>query len=48
LTAVKSNKGKTFKSSNTLKENPSYEVEIEFIGYDTDMSNEDIIKNYYI
>jgi len=44
LTAVKSNKGKTFKSSNTLKENPSYEVEIEFIGHDSDMSNEDIIK----
>ena len=44
LTSVKTGRGKNFKSSNTLKVAPNYEIEIEFIGHDTNMSNEEIIK----
>ena len=32
MTTVKMGKGKTFKESNTLKENINYEIEIEYIG----------------
>lgn len=44
LTSVKTGKGKNFKSSNTLKVAPNYEIEIEFIGHDTNISNQEIIK----
>lgn len=44
LTSVKTGRGKNFKSSNTLKVAPNYEIEIEFIGHDTNINNEEIIK----
>jgi mRNA (guanine-N7-)-methyltransferase len=44
LTSVKTGRGKNFKVSNTLKSAPNYEIEIEFIGHDTSITNEEIIK----
>lgn len=44
MTSVKLGKGKTFKESNTLKENLSYEIEIEYIGKNIDLSSEIILK----
>jgi len=40
MTSVKLGNGKTFKESNTLKENLSYEIEIEYIGGDIDISSD--------
>ena len=45
MTSVKSGKGVSFKNSNTLKENPTYEIEIEFIGKDVKVDNETVTKN---
>ena len=44
MTSVKLGKGKTFKESNTLKENLTYEIEVEYIGKDIDLSSEIIVK----
>ena len=44
MTNVKSGYGKSFKESNTLKENSTYEIEIEFIGKDINLDNDIIIK----
>jgi len=42
LTSVKMGKGTSFRSSNTLKSNPTYEIEIEFIDKKSNISNEEI------
>ena len=44
LTSVKTGYGKTFRKSNTLKALATYEIEIEFIGKKTELSNDDILK----
>ena len=44
MSSVKMGYGKTFKDSNTLKEIPKYEIEIEYIGKDILLSNEEIAK----
>ena len=44
MTSVKMGVGKTFKESNLLKENSKYEVEIEFIGKDTKLDNDTVVK----
>ena len=41
LTSVKTGYGKTFRKSNTLKALATYEIEIEFIGKKTELSNDD-------
>jgi hypothetical protein len=43
LTSIKSGKGKTLRLSNTLKEVPSFEVEIEFVGKESNMQDSEII-----
>jgi SAM-dependent methyltransferase len=44
MTTTKMGTGKTFKESNTLKNIPSYEIEIEYVGKDIDLDNENIAK----
>lgn len=44
MSSIKMGSGKTFRESNTLKENMKYEIEIEFIGKDTKLENNLIIK----
>jgi hypothetical protein len=45
MTVVKSAKGKTFKDSNTLKQTPTHEIEIEFIGKNIETNTEIISRN---
>lgn len=42
LTSVKSGNGTSFRNSNTVKNIPIFEIEIEFIGKDTDLKNDEI------
>ena len=44
MTSVKYGHGKTFKESNTLKENLSYEIEIEYVGKNINLDSEIIAK----
>lgn len=44
MSKTKMGLGKTFKESNTLKEKVKYEIEIEFIGKKSELSDEDIAK----
>lgn len=44
MSAIKMGSGKSFKESNTLKENLKYEIEIEFIGKDNELDNTIILK----
>ena len=44
MTSVKFGKGRIFKESNTLKENLTYEIEIEYIGKDIKIETEVIAK----
>ena len=44
MSAIKMGMGKTFKESNTLKEKLKYEIEIEFIGKNTGMDTDTILK----
>jgi len=44
MSQVKMGVGNTFKVSNTLKNKPTFEIEIEFIGKDLDFTNEEISK----
>jgi len=44
MSSVKLGNGKTFKSSDILKENFTYEIEIEYIGKDISMDSDTIVK----
>lgn len=50
MSSIKMGVGKTFKESNTLKSNMNFEIEIEFIGKNSDLESSIIIKKllYYI
>ena len=45
MTSVKMSNGNTFKESNTLKKVPTFEIEIEYIGKNTDIDSKTIAKN---
>jgi SAM-dependent methyltransferase len=49
MSAIKMGRGNNFSSSNTIKENLHYEIEIEFIGKDSKLESSDIAKKmlYY-
>jgi len=49
MSSIKLGTGKSFKESNTLNESLKYEIEIEFIGKDENISNDEITKKliYY-
>jgi hypothetical protein len=42
LTSVKSGNGTSFRNSNTIKNIPVYEIEIEFIGKETDLKSDEV------
>ncbi len=46
LTTTKMGKGLNFKESNTMKELPRYEIEIEFMGQNVKMSDEEIVSKW--
>ncbi len=45
LTTIKTGYGTNFKDSNTMKAIPTFEIEVEFIKKDSELSDEDIAKN---
>jgi hypothetical protein len=44
MTSVKMGNGKNFKDSNTLKANLNYEIEIEYIGKNSELDSKNIVK----
>ena len=43
LTTTKMGRGKIFRDTNTLKEIPTFEIEIEYVGGDSQLSDEEIV-----